>query len=218
MIKMVAFDLDGTISHTIPVGLQAFTEAIEPYTTKEITEEDVVKTYGLNEQGMMRILLEDHHDKAYESYLELYKKYHTDLVEPYEGIREIFALLAKKDAKVALITGRGHEACMHTLEQLKIKEIFCDIGTGREDRHCKCEIINALLGKYNLEKEEFLYIGDAVSDVIECNNAGVKCLSVCYGHNYYLEEVKKVNPDNMIYTIEELFDYLEKHTINKFLS
>lgn len=54
MIKLVAFDLDGTIADTIPMCIEAFKQAVTPYASKILSEDDIVKTFGLNEEGMIK--------------------------------------------------------------------------------------------------------------------------------------------------------------------
>ena len=54
MIKLVAFDLDGTIADTIPMCIEAFKQAVSPYASKILSEDDIVKTFGLNEEGMIK--------------------------------------------------------------------------------------------------------------------------------------------------------------------
>lgn len=56
MIKMVAFDFDGTIADTIPMCIQAFKKAVSPYTGHELTEYEILQTFGLNEIGMLKQL------------------------------------------------------------------------------------------------------------------------------------------------------------------
>lgn len=52
MIKLVAFDLDGTIGDTIPMCLKALKKAVTPYVTlNDVSENDILETFGLNEKG-----------------------------------------------------------------------------------------------------------------------------------------------------------------------
>lgn len=51
MIKLVAFDLDGTIGNTLPMCIQAFKKATQPYIGYELSDEEVVHTFGLNEKA-----------------------------------------------------------------------------------------------------------------------------------------------------------------------
>mgnify|MGYP000054931313 FL=1 len=58
MIKLVAFDLDGTIGDTIPMCLQSLKKAVTPYVTlNDVSENDILETFGLNEKGMIKNLL-----------------------------------------------------------------------------------------------------------------------------------------------------------------
>ena len=58
MIKLVAFDLDGTIGDTIPMCLKALKKAVTPYVTlNDVSENDILETFGLNEKGMIKNLL-----------------------------------------------------------------------------------------------------------------------------------------------------------------
>jgi phosphoglycolate phosphatase len=41
MIKLVAFDLDGTIGETIPLCIKSFKDAASLYSDKELSEEDI---------------------------------------------------------------------------------------------------------------------------------------------------------------------------------
>ena len=53
MIRLVAFDLDGTIGDTIPLCLAAFREATTPYVDHELSDDEIARTFGLNEEGMI---------------------------------------------------------------------------------------------------------------------------------------------------------------------
>ena len=45
-IKLVAFDLDGTIGDTIPLCIRAFKKAVMPYIGYELSDDDVIQTFG----------------------------------------------------------------------------------------------------------------------------------------------------------------------------
>ena len=55
MIKLVAFDLDGTIADTIPMCIEAFKQAVSPYASKILSEDDIVKTFGLKDRKSTRL-------------------------------------------------------------------------------------------------------------------------------------------------------------------
>lgn len=53
-----------------------------------------------------------------------------------------------------------------------MRDLFCSVKTGAEDRPNKAEAIEELLHDFRLNKDEFYYIGDAVSDVAACKSGG----------------------------------------------
>ena len=77
MIKLVAFDLDGTIADTIPMCIEAFKQAVSPYASKILSEDDIVKTFGLNEEGMIKEVVSEDWEKALIDFYVKYKEMHT---------------------------------------------------------------------------------------------------------------------------------------------
>ena len=49
MIKLIAFDLDGTIGETVPMCIRAFEKAVSPYAGRTLSEREITQTFGLNE-------------------------------------------------------------------------------------------------------------------------------------------------------------------------
>lgn len=54
MYKLIGFDLDGTLADTIPMCIKAFRNSVSPYTGHILNDEEIVKTFGLNEIGMIK--------------------------------------------------------------------------------------------------------------------------------------------------------------------
>lgn len=119
---------------------------------------------------------------------------HQSCPAPYEGIRELIETLHKAGVFVALITGKGDKSCRITLEQFGMQDLFCSVKTGAEDRPNKAEAIEELLHDFCLNKDEFYYIGDAVSDVAACKKAGVTCLSAAWATTADISGLKKPIP------------------------
>ena len=54
---------------------------------------------------------------------------------------------------------------------------FDRIITGNAERNTKHEALNELLNVYHLSPSEIVYIGDTVSDIMQCRMVNVVCLS-----------------------------------------
>lgn len=210
MVKMVAFDLDGTLCDSIPMCIKAFCEAVSPYADHEITEKDVIETFGLNEIGMIKAVVNQNWEQALHDFYQYYEKLHYMCSEPFPGICELIEFLQKKQIIVVLITGKGEKSCNITLKKLGLNNTFVEITTGSEKNPNKAESILYLMEKYSVKADEFYYIGDAVSDVIACNKAGVTCLSAAWTELSNVEKLQKINSPYVFEYITELNKFLSK--------
>ncbi len=111
MLKIAAFDLDGTIADTMPLSIEAFCESVSGYMDHELTEKEVVETFGLNETGMVNAIVRENRESAMRDFYERYEILHREVTEPFPGILELFAFLREKNVMLALITGKGERSC-----------------------------------------------------------------------------------------------------------
>lgn len=66
-----------------------------------------------------------------------------------------------------------------------------------------------LLKKYCINNDEFCYIGDALSDVVACREVSVTCLSAAWSNGVGLEDLKKINPNDIFNDVRSLKMFLE---------
>ena len=107
MIKMVAFDFDGTIADTIPICIEAFKKAVSPYAGHVLTEDEIIQTFGLNEIGMIKTVVKDNWKLALQDFYYYYEKMHSNCRKPFSQIGDLIIYLKKKGVIVPLVTGKG---------------------------------------------------------------------------------------------------------------
>lgn len=73
-----------------------------------------------------------------------------------------FSILEKNDYMIGIISGEKNAAIEILAKKFQIEEIHQNI-------RIKIDVLKDIVKKYNLSKEEFLYIGDDIND-IECLN------------------------------------------------
>ena len=103
MFKIIAFDLDGTITDTIPMCIKAFQNSVSPYTDHELSREEILHTFGLNEIGMVKAVVAQNWESAIEDFYCLYESMHNEVTNVFPGILKLIAFLKKKNITVALI-------------------------------------------------------------------------------------------------------------------
>lgn len=204
MLKLVFFDLDGTIADTIPMCIDAFGKAIFPYTGHSLSKDEIIQTFGLNEIGMIKSIVKENWEKALQDFYIKYEELHFQCDIPFEGIIELIEMLKSKGILVALVTGKGQKSCDITLQRLKMNNMFSDIMTGSEYRNCKKDLMLELINKYNLSEEECLYIGDAISDVTISNELGVTCFSAAWAQSTNKSKLYEINAENVFESVLEL--------------
>ncbi len=206
MIKLVAFDLDGTVADTIPMCLAAFGKAVSPYAGHTLSEEEIVQTFGLNELGMIKAIVKERYEEALQDFYIQYEAMHGQCDKPFDGIVDFIELLKTKGLIVCMITGKGQRSCEITLEKLGMSHLFADVFTGSEERNIKGESLRALAEKYDVSADECLYIGDAISDVIYSREAGVTCLSAAWSDSVDAAPLREINEGNVFTSISQLVD------------
>ena len=73
-----------------------------------------------------------------------------------------FSILRKNNYMMGIISGEGNKAIEILAKKFQIEEIHQNISI-------KIDILKNIVEKYNLSKEEFVYIGDDIND-LECLN------------------------------------------------
>lgn len=210
MIRMVAWDMDSTICDSMSMCVEAFRRAVEPFAGRSLSEEEIVGRFGINEIGMIKAVVSPHdYDAAIAAFYRNYSELHSMCAEPFPGIRDILSYLKTKPVKVALVTGKGEHGCEITLAKLRLNGYFDAIMPGAEDHINKAESIPALLDKYHINPDEFLYIGDAVSDFEACRKAGVVCLSAAWADCVDVKMLRQLNPGRVFESVAELERYLK---------
>ena len=211
MIKLVAFDLDGTIADTIPMCIEAFKIAVTPYFSKELSEDDIVKTFGLNEKGMIKQVVSEDWEKALIDFYSIYEQMHTICLQPFVGIRELITDLKEKSIITPLITGKGQRSCNITLHHFEMETLFDTIYVGSPERNNKVESMVKLMANYNIQPTEMVYVGDEFSDIIACRKVGVRCLSAAWEASLSkMEKLEKENQGYVFSSVESLRSFLLK--------
>ncbi len=215
MLKLIAFDFDGTIADTIPLCIEAFRSALLPYVGYSLSDQEILQTFGLNEAGIIRNLAGERWEEALEEYYCFYDAIHDICQAPFPGMIELLDFLKNQGIPIALITGKAKRSCDISLKKLQLFDYFVSIQTGSAERHNKDELLRNLMTEYRLAHDELVYIGDAVVDAESCHQVNVRCLSAAWSPTVCVNDLQKVNPGFVFTDLKQLKAYLFKHLEQK---
>lgn len=214
-IKLIIFDLDGTLVDTI----SGLTEAINQVLSKRgypIHDEAAVMSFVGNgiSKFVERALPMDVdqygvHEACYIDMMATYAVTYDHDLKLYEGIAPLLDELVAKDILMAIYTNKNYRMAEGIGEGFLGRWQFVQIIGESRDRPKKPDPsgIFEIMAQCALEKDEILYVGDSEVDIETARYAGVKCLSALWGFRSesYLDEFK---PRHKIRHPLEVLEYL----------
>ncbi len=223
MLKLLIFDLDGTLIDSSKDIANAINYAIKPFGVTPLTTSEIKTMVGSGITKLIERLItpspkisqdgklqSNPKEKALERFFEHYSKHLLDNTTAYPLVKETLSKLG--DHKKAVISNKRVALSRKVLEGLGLSESF-DIILGSdsvpEKKPSPLPILE-VLKKLEVSRDEAVIIGDSNFDVEAGKAAGIKTIAVTYG--YRSKEALK-EADFTIDSFSELLNILPK--INK---
>lgn len=218
MIKLVIFDLDGTLLNTIADLAQSTNFALEKlgYPTHPIERFNMMVGNGIDKL-FERALPEgektaENIQKMRAIFVDYYAEHLTDKSTPYPGMMDVLYELKKRDIKLAIATNKYQEGSEILVDHFFADIPFLKVLGQREGIPTKPDprIIEEILEVIPTPKNQVLYLGDSDVDMLTANNAGIIGCGVSWGFRSE-EELAKHNPSHLIHHPKEILDVIESY-------
>ena len=208
--KGIIFDVDGTLTFTNQLIFNSFNHITIKYLGKSFSDEEIISLFGPTEDVILKEICKEEYVNARKDYYKYYRDNH-DIAQLYDGIEDLVVDIYKAGILLSIFTGKGRTSALITLDEMGLTDYFDMIVSGDDVQNHKPdpEGINVFLQKHNFNPGEVLMIGDAPSDIIAANDAGVDIASVVWD-SYAEDEVRKLNPINLFHSVAELRDFIFK--------
>lgn len=210
MIKLIAFDFDGTLADSVEFCLDVYQQVFAEYMKENAPDREMIyQTFGMNEPGVIRHFMGRSVPEAEERFYQLHREWHARLCpDVVPGCRELLDFLKSKNVPMAIVTGRAETTCQISMELLHLKDYFVSFQYGSPERNDKTAQLRNLMREYDLQPDEILYAGDAVSDVLASNAAQVRCLAAGWTESARIAELEKVAPGLVFTSVKAMQDFL----------
>lgn len=211
--KLAIFDLDGTILNTLEDLADSTNYALSAYHMPEHTMDEVRWFVGngihkLIERAVPKASNADTIEQVFTTFKEYYKDHCAVKTRPYNGIMELLQNLREQGMFTAVVSNKGDFAV-----QILCEDYFpgmFDFAVGEREgirRKPAPDSVLAVLEKFQISKDEAVYIGDSEVDIQTAANAGMKEIAVTWG--FRPETFLKENgADCIVHTPEELLKEL----------
>lgn len=212
MIRHIAFDFDGTLADSVEFCLAVFEKVFTKYMGEKAPDREAVyNNFGMNEPGVIRFFMGQENPDAENDFYEFHRALHPAMCpEAFPGVIGLLDFLKSKDIPMTILTGRSETTCNISLDFLGMQKYFVSAKYGSPEKNDKAGQLREVMSAYGLRADEIVYVGDAVSDVTACRKAGVECLTAAWASSARIEELKKVNPGLIFYSVDDMLLWLKE--------
>ena len=218
MIKLVIFDLDGTLIDTMEDIANACNYALEKcgYPVRRLDEYNMLVGRGID--NLFRGALPEGHKteemvkQMRDWFVPYYNEHKCDFTKPYDGILETLESLSEAGLRFAVASNKYQEGTEELVKKFFGKYDFVKVLGQRDGKPIKPdpEIVYEIMGGApDVTIDEVLYCGDSDVDMQTGLGAKVKTVGVTWGFRTR-EELEAYSPHALIDTPQELIPVIAK--------
>lgn len=212
MVKLLIFDMDGTLIDTDEVLYKTWKELFELYKPKDYTiDREFIRSFSGPpiESSIARAFPEKDPDFILSEYRKRTAKYYDTDLKFFYNEKDVLNKLYKDGYILTIATSKNRPMTEKSLQIFGVFDLFSDMVTSSEDVAHKPnpDSLLLLMKKFNIKKEETLMIGDTSFDALAARNAGVKSVLLKLCPRTY---EKDKMPDFFVSSYNELYDLIKR--------
>lgn len=210
MIKLVLFDLDGTLLKSTEIIMEAFVITFKKY-FKDITLDERTLTSFLGHTLFETFGLYIKEDQSMDELVSFYRQTSEALmkdVQAYPNATALMESLKSKGVQIGVVTSKMNHVAREHLTLIGLNDYVTHL-VGYEDvinHKPDKEPIEKGLSLYGITADEAVYVGDHENDMVAAKAAGVMSCAVSYSHR--LKEMLAVMPDYVVDDLLQIEDII----------
>jgi phosphoglycolate phosphatase/pyrophosphatase PpaX len=174
-VKAILFDLDGTLTDTLPLVIASLNEALAPVWGGPRSESEIRRLFGPPEGRLIAQQAPDD-PAAVERFYEAYRRLHAVRARVFPGVRPMLSTLWERGLRLGLVTNKGRRSTLITLEEFGLRRFFRTIVDGDHVEQPKPAPDGILLAlrELGVTARDAAYVGDMPSDLGAAHAGGVE--------------------------------------------
>lgn len=216
MIKLVVFDLDGTLVDSVSDLADAVNTSLVKY---GFEPHSVEKYYGFVGNGTLKLieraLGEKQRDRetverVHKAFADEYREHCLDKTGPYDGIGELLLKLDDMGIKTAVASNKTDEFTKTIVDKLFCGYDFYEVSGSKDGVPKKPDpqIVLSIMKRGGFSEGETLYVGDSDVDVMTGHNAKLAVCGCEWGFRG-AEELKNAGADYLLHKPDELLEIIK---------
>ena len=185
-IKLVIFDLDGTLLYTIKDINIALNYALNNSDLGEVGIEDTLYMVGMGVDELINKAIkgqDSYFDKVKEDYINYYKDHNMIHTNPYQGIMHLLKTLKQAGIKLAVLSNKPQNDTNKVINHY-FGDLFDLVVGSKTGIKLKPDIeaTAQVLDYFKIYKENILYLGDSNIDIMTAKNANLLMGACLWGY------------------------------------
>ena len=217
MIKVVIFDLDGTLVNAYPAVAKSVNYTLNKLGFAPRSHDEIKCSVG---GGDHQLMIHFVGEKLGLKALSIYRPHHTKalkmkgLVKFLPGVLGILKFLKGKGYKLAIASNRPTKFTRIILKVLGVLKLFDVVLCADRARRPKPypDMLWVIAKRLGFDKSEVLYVGDMTIDINCAHQAGVRVVAVATGSSSK-KELKELKPWQIIDRMVQLKSIITKKEI-----
>ena len=214
MIKLVIFDLDGTLVNAYPAVSQSVNYTLNALGFAPRTHAEIKRSVG---GGDRKLMVHFVGAKLADRAIAIYRPHHTKAlaaqgaVKFLPGVLGVLKFLKSKGYKLAIASNRPTKFTRIILKVLGILKYFDMVLCADKAEKPKPypQILWAILKRLKVQRQEAVYVGDMTIDINCAHKARIRVVAVATGSSSK-KELKELKPWGFIDKMVELKSIITK--------
>lgn len=190
MIKLIIFDLDGTLADTLDDIGDAVNSMLSELSFPTLTRKDMLANINRGARELIRRSLPEEareNGDLVTRALSIYERYYAlcycKKTFLYHGIHDALADLSKSGVSLAVLSNKQDEFVKNIVSSLLPDIPFsCVLGQGRFPTKPSPDAVRYILSSVGVSASETAFVGDSHVDMLTAKNSGTLAVGVTWGY------------------------------------